>query len=457
MIDSFAERELGTKPIKTLFLKYSFITFMGMMSQLVMVLLEGIIIGNALGANGFGAIALFMPLETLNIALGGFFGLGVSTLVGIRLGQNKVEEARKSFANGFWFSLITVMIFSMLVYLNAECVARFLGAKEGYFLEPLTKMIKIFMLFYPICVVGQMFTYVARTDERPALVSKVMIITSVIAISWLYISIYYFSLGLVGFAIYYGISIGLFFILVFYFQSSQSTLKIKMVDLIIDMHNVLEIIRIGFPTFLISASLFVYSLVFNNILTVIAEPSDVAAYGIINGYILYLLNMLCQSFQNGMAPIVAFNYGTGARKRLKEILKFSNLFSLIFIQFIVLLIFIFSKEISLIFLQGDTELANRTAIITQKIILLYGFGNLSGNLSIYYQSIEKISIAIFFGICRFIVFALPIVLIAVKMNYSIESLWYAYPISDILTGLFCMIYAYSVIREMDGETAIHNN
>ena len=106
MIDVLAERELGTKPVKTLFLKYSFITFMGMMSQLIMVLLEGIIIGHGLGADGFGTIALFMPLETLNIALGGFFGLGVSTLVGIKLGQNREEDARKSFANGFWFSLI---------------------------------------------------------------------------------------------------------------------------------------------------------------------------------------------------------------------------------------------------------------------------------------------------------------------------------------------------------------
>ena len=345
----------------------------------------------------------------------------------------------------------------MLVYLNAEYVARFLGAKEGYFLEPLIKMIKIFMLFYPVCVVGQMFTYVARTDEKPALVSKVMVITSIIAISWLYVSIYYLSLGLVGFSIYYGISIGLFFILVFYFQSGKSALKIKMEDIMLDFYNVKEIIKIGFPTFLISASLFVYSLVFNNILTIIATPSDVAAYGIINGYILYVLNMLCQSFQNGMAPIVSFNHGTGAVNRLKELLKFSNLFSLIFIQLVVFLIFIFSKQVALIFLQGDIELAGRTAIITQKIILLYGLGNLSGNLSIYYQSIEKITIAIFFGICRFIVFALPIVLIAVKMNYKIESLWYAYPISDILTGLFCIIYTYGVIKKMDEETLINSN
>ena len=41
-------RELGTKPVAGLFVKYSFLTLIGMLAQAIMVILEGIIIGRGL-------------------------------------------------------------------------------------------------------------------------------------------------------------------------------------------------------------------------------------------------------------------------------------------------------------------------------------------------------------------------------------------------------------------------
>ena len=64
-------RELGTKPILPLFTKYSFLTFVGMIAQCIMVLCEGIIIGNGLGTEGLACVELIMPMEYLMLALGG--------------------------------------------------------------------------------------------------------------------------------------------------------------------------------------------------------------------------------------------------------------------------------------------------------------------------------------------------------------------------------------------------
>lgn len=65
-------RELGTKPILPLFTKYSFLTFVGMIAQCIMVLCEGIIIGNGLGTEGLACVELIMPMEYLMLALGDF-------------------------------------------------------------------------------------------------------------------------------------------------------------------------------------------------------------------------------------------------------------------------------------------------------------------------------------------------------------------------------------------------
>ena len=70
------ERELRTAPIKPLFARYAAITFAGMLAQMVMVVLEGLIIGNGLGPLGLAAVTVILPLELLNLALGGALGMG---------------------------------------------------------------------------------------------------------------------------------------------------------------------------------------------------------------------------------------------------------------------------------------------------------------------------------------------------------------------------------------------
>ena len=81
------ERELGTAPIKPLFARYAAITFAGMLAQMVMVVLEGLIIGNGLGPLGLAAVTVILPLELLNLALGGALGMGTAAAAGQRLGS----------------------------------------------------------------------------------------------------------------------------------------------------------------------------------------------------------------------------------------------------------------------------------------------------------------------------------------------------------------------------------
>ena len=84
------ERELGTAPIKPLFARYAAITFAGMLAQMVMVVLEGLIIGNGLGPLGLAAVTVILPLELLNLALGGALGMGTAAAAGQRRGQRRL-------------------------------------------------------------------------------------------------------------------------------------------------------------------------------------------------------------------------------------------------------------------------------------------------------------------------------------------------------------------------------
>ena len=80
------ERELGVKPIVSLFTKFSLLTLVGVLAQVIMVLLEGVIIGRGLGERGLACIGLIFPLEYFMLALGGFFAIGISSLAAMKLG-----------------------------------------------------------------------------------------------------------------------------------------------------------------------------------------------------------------------------------------------------------------------------------------------------------------------------------------------------------------------------------
>lgn len=211
-------RELGTKPIAGLFVKYSFLTLVGMLAQAIMVIFEGIIIGRGLGEMGLACVGLIMPLEYFMLALGGFFAIGVSTLAAMKLGDGDEEGARKVYGQGLWFSFIAIMVISIVIFIFAGSVAGLLGATPDLF-DSIVLFIRIFMVGYPFCIIGHIAVYMARVDEKPSIAAWAMTLSAVLALVWLYASVFIFKLGIAGCAGYYASSIGIwgFFILYFFF------------------------------------------------------------------------------------------------------------------------------------------------------------------------------------------------------------------------------------------------
>ena len=160
------ERELRTAPIKPLFARYAAITFAGMLAQMVMVVLEGLIIGNGLGPLGLAAVTVILPLELLNLALGGALGMGTAAAAGQRLGSGDTAGAQKVFNQGFWLAAYLLVALSAAIALFAPQIATMLGATPDIH-DDVTAFIRLLMCFYPFCILGQMMGSVLRVDEKP--------------------------------------------------------------------------------------------------------------------------------------------------------------------------------------------------------------------------------------------------------------------------------------------------
>ena len=114
------ERELASQPIPGLVRKYTIITGQGMLAQIIMVVLEGLVMGWGLGAHGLACVSIIMSVEYINLAFGNLFGTGVPAVVGNLLGAGDIKGASKAFSQGFWLTTIVSVLLAVVMAVFTE-------------------------------------------------------------------------------------------------------------------------------------------------------------------------------------------------------------------------------------------------------------------------------------------------------------------------------------------------
>lgn len=440
------ERELGTQPIPKLFVKYASIAFMGMIAQIIMVVFEGIIMGNGLGAHGLACVSIIMSVELMNVALGSALAVGVSTVAGNRLGAGDTEGAKHAFSQGFWLTTILIVVLIILAEIFVEPLVTFLGATPDIF-DDTVGAIRVFLLGLPFCVIGQMLCGMLRIDEKPHAAATIQIVSAVVAIIWLAASTFVLNFGVTGAGLYYAISIGLWFVVIYYFVGGKrSVFQIRLADIKLEPGLCLQIIKIGLPLFLLQATSSVYTTVVNNQLGVLGSSLDIAAFAVINGYVVYIIMMVVQAITYGVQPIAAYNAGAKAYGRMKELLKTSLTIQVLVIAVVTVIVWAAAYPICLLF-AGDPELASVSADATRIVILLGALGWSFQVISSYFECVERVVIATVLGIARYIFFTIPAVYVLGGMM-GVQGVWWAQPVADVLTFALVMVFVVIELKRL---------
>ncbi|WP_302390860.1 MATE family efflux transporter [Eggerthella sinensis] len=446
------ERELGTAPIKPLFARYAAITFAGMLAQMVMVVLEGLIIGNGLGPLGLAAVTVILPLELLNLALGGALGMGTAAAAGQRLGSGDVAGAQRVFAQGFWLAAYLLVALSAIIAVFAPQIATLLGATADIH-EEVTAFIRLLMCFYPFCTLGQLLCSLLRTDEKPSLASALAVIAAVVSLFWLYVCVYVLQLGFAAAGAYYGMSTGLWFFAILYFQfNKKSTFKVSFSGMKLERKVCSDILWQGLPLFLVQAASLIYTIVINNYLGSLGGDPDLAAFAVINGYVIYLLDMLCLSATYGLQPIASFNCGARRYDRLRELVKTSLIGSFAVLAAVCALVTALAVPISSFFIGEDPALVELTASHFLPLLMCASLGFLAQVASAYFQAVGQERTSIVLGICRYLLFAIPLIVILAAVD-GLTGVWWAQPPADLLAAGLAIALAARECKRLKRSSA----
>lgn len=447
--ETVIEREMGTKNVKSLLVKYSIAALIGQGLQMCQITGDGFFVGNGIGEIGLATISIIYPLLVFALATGSLIGVGATSISALLLGKGEVEEARSFFGQSVVFAVILSLIISVLGLFNVESIVTLFGA-SGEIIKSASEYATVFFYGFPFCVVGCVFYFYVRLDEQPFIGTLALTVPALVAIAVEYFCIFKWDLGIASSAISFSICVGSWSLIGLYFLFNRKTIfKIKPGDFRLNFQKIYEINKTGSASFIIQVVFSVVAIVINNLLGSYGGSLDIAAFGIINAYLLYIFSIfITLGFTLGLQPIVSFNYGARQYARVKDALVISIKYTIATMAVLTILLFVFANQVVGFFAGDAPDLIIATQSAMKIYLLLFALGGVSFLVSGYYQAIEHNGKAILNGCTRNIVFIIPLLFILPK-SFGVTGIWAAQPIADVLSFAVALFLVGKEVKRLE--------
>lgn len=384
-------------------LKYALPNVVSMWIFTLYTMVDGIFISRYVGELGLAGVNLSFPLINLIFSISIMIGVGSSTLISIKYGENKIDEGNQILTLATCINIFISLCISLIIFLNINFVIKILGAVESDEVFPYVKnylsYIILFSLFY---MSGYAFEIYIKVDGKPIYPLICVIIGGLTNIVLDYILIVKFRFGVKGAAIATGISqMTTCSLLFFYIKFKARTIKfIKLKKEY--LKKSFSIFKYGFSEFITEISTGLLILIYNLVIL-----SKIGVFGVsIFGVISYLSSFIVMSmigYSQGLQPVMSYLLGKKDYKNLSNIFKYS----LYFLGFLGIICYFFinyfSLEIGEIFFK-DIRSIKKVKTVISIYSFYYLFLGINIFISSYFTAIKRVSYSAFITFPRGILF-----------------------------------------------------
>ncbi len=430
---------LRKTPIKKLFFSYLFPSLLGMVLMAINILVDGIFISIGVGEIALAGVNIAVPIFSILLSISLWIGIGGATLYSIEMGKNNYKKGIYIFTQSMFMTIIIVGFLVLICLWKQEEIAYLFGASPKIF-PYVEDYLRIILFFGIVFVLEEFFSIFVRNDGNPKLVMSSLITTSILNIVLNYIFIFKMNMGVNGAAYALALStlVGLI-VLLFHFFSKKSNLKFTRFHF--DMKLCVEILKIGFPSFITEATVAIVVVGYNIAFRHFVGEIGVTSYAIVN-YLHSVFIMVFTGIGLAIQPIVSFSYGAQLKERLEQVLKL-GLKTGIICGFIILALGWFLDD-QLIGLFGVKDQAIIDYTKNGISLFFIGYLFLSFNLihAEFYQAIKKIRLSLMITIMRSLVFLLPLLYILPTLLND-KCIWLAFVIAEVLTTISLIVYKWS--------------
>lgn len=421
---------LSHDKIGQLLLEYSLPAIVAMTASSLYNIIDRIFIGQGVGPLAISGLALTLPLMNLGVALGALVGAGAATLVSIRLGEKRDDEASMILGNTVVLNLLLGIFYSVVMLVFLDKVLLLFGASSATL--PYARQ------FMQIILVGNVFLHsymglnnIMRASGYPA---KAMITTLItvginLVLAPLFIFLLRWGIRGAAFATVLSQFSGLV-VTVVHFSDKSGFLHFRKDHFSLDFKIIRDIFAIGMAPFVINVCACVIAIILNLSLVRFGGDFAVGAFGIINSLLMFVI-MVVIGLTQGMQPIAGYNFGACKLDRVRSVFRYTLLSGTCVTTFGFLMGEIFPHQIARAF-TGNSELIGLSVTGMRIVLVMYpvvGFQMVTSNL---FQSIGMARVSVLLVLSRQVIFLIPALLLLPHF-FGLDGVWAALPAADFLS------------------------
>lgn len=429
---------LAEKPVGSLLMQYAIPAIVAMAASSVYNIIDGIFIGQGVGAEAIMGLALTGPLMSLTAAFGAMVGVGAATLMSVKLGQKDYGTAQKILGNVVIMNLTLGIVLGLLLLVFINPILRFFGASDVTL--PYARN------FMSIILVGNVVTHMylglnalLRSTNRPQKAMCATIGTVVLNCILAPIFIFVLGWGIRGAAT---ATIMAQMIMLTWqlrlFSNKDELIHLSRSIIKLDVKIVKESLLVGLPQFLINLCACLVAAMMTRSLTTYGGDMAVGAFGICNRFILFIV-MVVIGLNQGMQPIAGYNFGARRYDRVLGVLNKALIFgSAITLMGFVIGVFFPTPFVS-VFAKDSPQLIKLSAHALSCMVMMLPIVGIQIVSTAFFQSIGYAPKSIFLSLTRQLIFLVPAIFILPHLYADpLEGLWHAAPVADGLASVLAI-------------------
>ena len=442
---------MGTEEIRRLLARFSGPAIVGTLVNGLYNVADRIFVGHQAGAIGIAAISICFPVMMIMMAFGMLVSRGGNTLLGIRLGQKRQEEAEEVLGNAFSLYLILSALFIGLGLLGLSPLLKLFGATPDT-LGPASRYLAIILLGMPLQMIALGMSNFIRGEGNPRTAMWTMFFGSGLNILLDPLFIFTFGLGIRGAALATVLaqSVSALYVL-HYFLGGRSVLKLRRAYLRLRAGLVRQILTIGAPPFVMIVGASMIIAVLNNRLRAYGGDVALSVMGVIFS-VQMLIRMPLIGLNQGAQPILSFNYGALHYQRVRQTLKTVLIWASVMVLLAYLAVELRPLLLFHLFNPNDQAFARMGAGAIRIFLLMLPLFGIQMTGTNYFQAVGRARVAMFLTLCRQGVILIPLVLI-LPLFFGLQGIWYAAPIADVISTMLITVFLLRELRLLGAAPA----
>lgn len=458
-MENIKENKMAVMPVKKLMLSMGIPMIISMVLQAVYNIVDSAFVSNmpSGGEDALNALTLAFPLQILMVAVGIGTGVGANVPVAKCLGMKESEQAGKAAGNAVFLALVIYVafflfgIFGVEPYINSQ-TSNAVIAEMGTDYLRICCLLSFGMSFFAVyekllqATGHSVYSTIAQISGAVTnIVLDPILIYGLLGLP---------EMGVKGAA--YATVIGQivsFAVALIFHLKVNTAIKTKLSYFKPVLKVIGNIYSVGLPAIISQALISVMTYGLNLILGGISEAM-VTAYGLYYKIQQFLL-FAAFGMRDAIMPITAFAYGMADRHRMKDCVKYGQIYTAVIMLAGFVVLEIFAVPFSEIFgLSGETQRYCIDAIHIISTSFVFAGANIA--FQGLFQAMNGGIQSLVISVCRQVLFVFPFAFwfadIAKSNGEMSFLIWLTFPIAEMLTVIAALIMFKKLWKKIKAHT-----